>query len=269
MTEKSGELFLRVVSDGKIFKSDCGKLDIKNGDQVLFEKDSSSEVAVVVSVNSIREELEAEKGEVEQVTLIRKLTDKDLQKIEELKVEAKQTLIKCTEKIKAHKLEMNLLDADLSYDGKKLTFYFSSPGRIDFRALVPDLASTFKKLIRLQQVSCRDKAKFFGGIGRCGQKFCCKRFLKNKGAVETITSEMTYEQGIGQMGANRSLGVCGKLMCCLAFEQDFYKDAKRKMPSVGEKIKTKEGTGVVIEQNILKNKVKIEVADKRILEVDC
>ena len=259
-------IFLRVKSDGKIYKSDIGNLEIEMGDKVLFENDQGQEVGTVVSESVVKEEREQDREEITSVVLIRKLTQKDLEKIKELKEEAKETLSKCLEKIKSHNLEMQLLDADLSYDGKKLTFYFTAPGRVDFRSLVPDLASTFKKLIRLQQVSCRDKAKFFGGVGRCGQNFCCKRFLQ--GDLESVSTEMANEQGLGQMGPNRVIGCCGKPMCCLKYEIDFYKKAKVKMPAVGTKYKTPEGEGVVIEQVYLKNSIKVNVEGK-IVEVNC
>jgi len=148
-----------------------------------------------------------------------------------------------------------------------LTFYFTAPGRVDFRSLVPDLASSFKKLIRLQQIGSRDKAKFFGGFGRCGQKFCCKNFLK--GELENVSMEMAFEQNLGQTGANRVTGSCGKLMCCLKYENDCYKKAKKEMPAIGKKIKVDGEEGTVIEQNVVKNKVKVETKDNRILEVDC
>lgn len=263
-TEKT--IYIKVKSDGKVYKSDAGKLEISHCDEVLFEHEQSQEVGVVISENCLKEENAENIEDMATVTLIRKLSDKDMEKIEELKAEAKDTLTKCEEKIKAHNLEMNLLDAELSYDGRKLTFFFTAPGRVDFRSLVPDLASSFKKLIRLQQVGSRDKAKLYGGFGRCGRKFCCKNFLKNE--LDSVTIDMAYDQNLGQMGSNRVTGCCGKLMCCLKYELDFYRERKKKMPAVGDKIKTDEGEGVVIDQNIMKNKVKAKVGEK-IVEVDC
>lgn len=263
MTDKDNNLVLiKAKSDGKVFEVDRGNMELNAGDEVLFETDQYQEVGMVVT-----EQEESNQGS-EEITLIRKLTDKDRQKALELQKEAQGFLPACADKIDKHKLNMELLDADLSFDGKKLTFFFSAPGRIDFRSLVPDLAATFKKLIRLQQVGARNKAKFLGAIGRCGQKICCKSFLDSD--LETVTTDMACDQNLGQMGSGRITGVCGKLMCCLKYELPYYQKMKQKLPKVGSKIKTAEGEGTVISQSILKSKVVVELnKDKRVVEVDC
>ena len=261
------EIYIKVKSDNKIYKSDASNLEVLPDDQVLFESESSQDTGIVIDENSAKDQCGIESGDG-KVTIIRKLTEKDIEKIAEMEKEALGTLAQCKEKIGKHGLEMNLLGADLSYDGKKLTFYFTSPGRVDFRSLVPDLASTFKKLIRLQQVGARDKAKCIGAVGRCGQGVCCKRFLK--GDLESVTIDMATEQNLGQMGSNRVTGACGKLMCCLKYELDNYQKTRKKMPAVGSEIKTPEGMGIVKSQNIIKNCVLVILnKDNRIVEVDC
>lgn len=257
------EIYIKVKSDNKIFKTKQGNLDLKISDEILFENEHGQDIGIVTAEKS---DDEAEYDEA-SITIIRKLTEKDKEKLTQLKKEALSTLDVCEEKIKKHGLAMDLLGAEFSYDERKLTFYFSAPTRVDFRSLVPDLASAFKKLIRLQQVSSRDKAKCVGGYGRCGQKLCCKRFLKN---ISDATMDMASEQNLSQMGPNRVMGSCGKLMCCLGYELDFYEKTKKKIPKIEDIIKTGEGRGVVVSQNIIKNKVIVELDDnKKLVEVDC
>lgn len=261
------EIYIKTKSDGKIFKAKLGNLEVLEGDEILFETDQSQDIGFVIGNNQPEVEL-CEQEDGQNISIIRKLTPKDKEKIAEIELEANETLRPCEEKIKKHGLEMNLLGANLSYDGKKLTFYFTSPGRVDFRSLVPDLASTFKKLIRLQQIGARDKAKCLGALGRCGQKVCCRRFLK--GDLESVTLEMAYDQNLGQMGSNRVTGACGKLMCCLKYELEYYQKVKKDLPDIGSEIKTPEGIGKVLSQKILNKKVTVELdKDKRIVEVDC
>lgn len=260
------EIFVRAASDNKVYKTNATSLDVSVSDEVLFETEQGQEVGVLVATFTKDDN---SSGEDERVSITRKLTKKDKDICAQRKSEAMETLPVCREKIKKHALSMDLLNADISYDGKKLTFYFSAPGRIDFRSLVPDLASTFKKLIRLQQVSSRDKARCMSGVvGRCGRKVCCRDFLK--GGLEDVTLDMAGVQNIGQTGSNRVTGACGKLMCCLKFELEAYKKAKKTMPEIGSEYKSKEGVGRVISCNIVKNKIFVELkSDKRIVEVDC
>lgn len=267
MTEKKN-LYVRVPSDGKIYKTVLGNLDLNCGDEVLFEYEQYQDTGVMIGANGCAKEGE-KSAEMAEVTVIRRLNDKDQETIDARKEEAKPMMEVCQEKIKKHGLSMDLLDAELSYDGKKLTFYFTAPGRIDFRSLVPDLASAFKKLIRLQQVISREKARCFAAIGKCGRELCC-RVLSKHFSGDDVTQEMAYEQNLGQMGANRVTGLCGKLQCCLKFELEEYEKANKKMPAIGSEVKTPEGAGKVIAHNVIKNKIKVELLeDQRILEVDC
>lgn len=260
-------IYIKVKCDNKIYVSDSGNFNVEPGDLVLFESETSQDTGFVISKESAKEQ-GATEGEETRVTVIRKLTEKDQQKIAELEKEAAEMLPLCKEKIEKHGLDMNLLSAELSYDGKKLTFYFTAPGRIDFRSLVPDLASTFKKLIRLQQVGARDKAKCLGLVGRCGQGICCKRFLR--GDLESVTLDMASEQNLGQMGSNRVTGACGKLMCCLKYELENYHKTRKKLPEIGSEIKTPDGIGIVKAQNVIKESVSVQLKkDNRIVEVDC
>lgn len=260
------EIYIKAKCDNKIYKAKLGNLEVCAGDEIIFETEQSQDTGFIVG-DKCESEL-SDQGNDQTISVVRKLTPKDREKMAERELEAKETVLVCQDKVKKHGLEMNLLGADLSYDGKKLTFYFTSPGRVDFRSLVPDLASTFKKLIRLQQIGARDKAKCLGSVGRCGQKVCCKRFLK--GDLESVSLDMAYDQNLGQMGSNRVTGACGKLMCCLKYELEYYQKTKKSLPEIGSEIKTPEGVGKVLSQNILKKKVMVALnEDAKIVEVDC
>jgi len=264
----SDKIFIKSRSDNKVYAVDKGNFDLDADIMVIFESDQCQEVAKVVGeAEAKNDELLVRDTADKVAVLIRRMNDNDKQADSKRREEATAFIQKCQEIIEKHKLPMELLDADLSFDGKKLTFYFTAPGRVDFRTLVSELASSFQKLIRLQQVGARDRARCTGGVGRCGQNFCCNRFLK--GELECVSIDMAYEQNIGQMGSNRVTGACGKLMCCLKYELDFYKKAKKKMPAVGSSIKTPKGNGIVVSQCIMKNKVTAELQDKTYVEVDC
>jgi cell fate regulator YaaT (PSP1 superfamily) len=265
------EYLVRLKSDGQFYKVDAGEHKLESGDKILIESDQCLELGYVVPSGAAAEESDTDggrKGEAGDLVFIRKANDADLAKLVELSKQAQASVAECQGRIDKFNLPMSLLDADLSYDEKKLTFYFSAPSRVDFRMLVSDLAHTFHKIIRLQQVGARDEARFMGGTGRCGQPVCCRRFLK--GNLESVTLDMAYEQGLAQMGSNRVTGCCGKLMCCLKYELPEYKEIKSKMPKIGEEIKTPKGKGRVVSHNIFRNSVSARLDEEgTIVEVNC
>lgn len=262
------KIAIKIKSTGQIIEAEKGKLRFEIGDWLLVESKECKEVAIVVDSQRLKENRIDNGGLTElEVEIIRKLTEKDLQQHQEFKKMAEGLIPECQKKIEFHSLPMELMDAELSFDEKKLTFYFTAEGRVDFRSLVSDLASTFKKLIRLQQVGARDEARFIGGCGRCGQVLCCRRFLK--GDLDSITLDMAQIQGLAAMGSNRITGACGKLMCCLSYELGAYKEAAKNLPKIGDKIKTEKGAGIVISQNVLQKKVLAEIEDGTKLEVEC
>ena len=165
----------------------------------------------------------------------------------------------CQEKIQQHKLEMKLISAEYSFDRSKITFYFTSDGRVDFRELVKDLAKQFKARIELKQIGVRDEAKLLGGFGPCGMKLCCAKFLKS---FEPVTIKMAKEQNL-PLNPTKISGCCGRLMCCLGYEYQTYKKLMKGMPREGEIIKTKQGKGRVISVNALKRCVTVELEDGR------
>lgn len=258
---------VKIKSTGQVIEADSGKFKFDAGDWLLVETRECKEAAIVVGDQSREVKREAEDSAEVEIEIIRKLSEKDLQQYQEFKKIAQGLIPECQKKIEFHNLPMELMDAELSFDEKKLTFYFAAEGRVDFRSLVSDLASTFKKLIRLQQIGARDEARFIGGCGRCGQVLCCRRFLK--GDLDSVTLDMAQIQGLAAMGSNRITGCCGKLMCCLSYELDAYKEAAKTLPKIGEKIKTEKGPGLVVSQNVLAKKVVVEVEDGSKLEVEC
>ncbi len=264
------EAYAKLKTDGRVVQINLDNHKLSIGDEILVESKNGLEIAFIVSNGVAEEESKKDKPveSEEKFVFIRKLSDKDRKQIENQNIEAKKYLEECKPKIIKYKLPMQLLDASLSFDDKKLTFYFTAPSRVDFRVLVSDLAHSFGKVIRLQQVGARDEARYLGGVGRCGEKICCKRFLK--GNLESVTLDMAVDQNLAQMGSNRVTGVCGKLMCCLKYELDIYHKAKKTLPLIGSEVKIKEGKGTVVSHNVLKNfyTVKLE-KNGNLVEVNC
>ena len=164
----------------------------------------------------------------------------------------------CLGKIQKHKLDMKLVDVEYTFDNNKILFYFTADGRVDFRELVKDLASVFKTRIELRQIGVRDESKMLGGLGVCGRPFCCSTFL---GEFQPVSIKMAKEQGLSLNPAKIS-GTCGRLMCCLKYEQNVYEELLRLTPKVGAYVKTPDGRGNVIEVNLLTGMLKIRLDDK-------
>lgn len=248
-------IFVRFPTTGKIYSYKTS-LNLETEEQVLVETDEIIDEGTVIASPAVFEEGTG--------TIIRKITEDDKKIQKDLKSKAREFLSEAQKKVTRHGLKMQILDSDLSLDQKKLTFYFTAPSRIDFRSLVSDMVRSFGKLIRLQQVGARDEAKYFGGIGKCGRELCCSRFLKN---LESITLEMAEVQELATAGSSKLSGCCGKLMCCLAFEAQNYKEVKRRLPKIGSEFKSPQAVGKVIGHNILEGKVVIESAEGKKIEV--
>lgn len=210
-----GKIYIRIPTTGKIYACEAsdkeGKaIRPKLSQSVLFEIEQIIEEGIVVEPPKTSSEIEEAGGKIQRI-----FSDADFERRYELKQLAYQYIEEAQKKVYHHGLEMKILDADLSFDQKKLTFYFVASTRVDFRGLVVDMAKSFEKIIRLQQVGARDEAKYYGGIGKCGRELCCAKFLNN---MEVITLEMAQAQEIAAAGASKLSGSCGKLMCCLSFE---------------------------------------------------
>ncbi|MGL4484429.1 MAG: PSP1 domain-containing protein [Anaerovoracaceae bacterium] len=166
-----------------------------------------------------------------------------------------QTLQLCKERILAHELEMKLIDAEIDDGNNKITFFFMSEGRVDFRELVKDLASNFKCRIELRQVGTRDEAKLLGGVGHCGKGLCCSTWLPD---FTPVSIKMAKTQNLS-LNPTKISGICGRLMCCLKFENELYKELRQGMPSMGDKVETEMGNAIVVEPNILQEKVGVRL----------
>ena len=190
--------------------------------------------------------------------VIRIATDKDTAFYEACQEKRPQAMQICREKIIKHGLEMKLVDCEYAFDGSKILFYFTSSNRVDFRELVKDLATTFHNRIELRQVGTRDEAKYLGGIAPCGRVCCC---AGNMPEFKKVSVKMAKTQGLS-LNPGKISGLCGRLMCCLSYENDYYADAIKKMPKVGSEVGTPEGKAIVASINMLKMEVKVKIDDK-------
>jgi len=166
-----------------------------------------------------------------------------------------EAFVICQRKIEEHKLEMKLVNVEQTFDNAKILFYFTANGRVDFRALVKDLAAVFRTRIELRQIGVRDEAKMMGGLGPCGRSICCGSFL---GDFQPVSIKMAKEQNLS-LNPTKISGVCGRLMCCLKYEQDHYEQTRKRMPRLGRDVETPEGGGMVIDVNVLKEQVTVRV----------
>ncbi|MBR5008210.1 MAG: stage 0 sporulation family protein, partial [Methanocorpusculum sp.] len=187
----------------------------------------------------------------------RKATDEDLKKYRENLAKREDALKVCAEKIEKHRLEMKLIDVEFMIDGSKIVFYFSADGRVDFRELAKDLAGYFKNRIELRQIGVRDEAKMLGGLGPCGRPICCGAFLDQ---FQPVSIKMAKEQNLS-LNPTKISGVCGRLMCCLKYEQEHYEMTRKRMPKVGKDVITPDGTGPVTELNIVKETVFVRLTN--------
>src|SRR5579885_1868968 len=185
--------------------------------------------------------------------ILRLATEDDLRQLLAFKSKEKNALVRCAQRVGFHKLPMKLVEAEYTYDGSRLTFYFTAEERVDFRALVRDLAAQFRTRIELRQIGARDQAKLLGGVGPCGKTLCCSSWLTEFGVVSI---KMAKEQGLPLNPAKIS-GVCGRLLCCLSYENDNYIRAKQQMPQIGTMLNTPSGPGKVVSINVPRNSVEV------------
>ena len=179
----------------------------------------------------------------------------DVRRMQQNRADEKRAFSVCEERIAKHKLDMKLVDVEYTLDRNKILFYFTADGRIDFRDLVKDLAGVFRTRIELRQIGVRDESKMLGGLGICGQPFCCSRFLRD---FQPVSIKMAKEQGLSLNPAKIS-GSCGRLMCCLAYEQPAYEYLNRITPGVGSIVKTPEGVGAVVETNVISGTLRVRM----------
>lgn len=245
---------------GKIYYFDPGSLHIKNGEHVIVETSRGIECGLVaISSKSV--------GDEEIVKPLKKVirvaSQKDVQKVKENKEKEDKAFSLCLEKIKKHKLDMKLIDVEYTFDNNKILFYFTADGRVDFRELVKDLAGVFRTRIELRQIGVRDQSKMLGGLGVCGKPFCCSTFLSE---FQPVSIKMAKEQSLS-LNPTKISGTCGRLMCCLKYEQEAYEDLLRITPKVGAVVETKEGTGNVVDVSLLTGNLKVKVEDGDSFEI--
>ncbi len=237
---------------GKVYSFDAIDKFYKKGDNVVVETARGIEVGSVVYGNR-----ETDLSDLQNPLkpILRLATADDLRKAEENRVREAEAMRLCQEKIAAHSLEMKLVDVEYTLDGSKILFYFTADGRVDFRELVKDLASAFHTRIELRQIGVRDEAKLLGGLGICGQPFCCARFLSD---FQPVSIKMAKEQGLSPNPAKIS-GTCGRLLCCLKYEQDAYDFLRHETPRPGTQVQTKDGKGVITDVSLLTGKLKVRL----------
>lgn len=245
---------VRFKKPGKIYFFDPQGIEIEKNDDVIVETAMGDEIGKVVVASR---EIDEQKMATPLKKVIRKATKEDLASQEKYKSKEPEALEICKEKIKKYNLEMNLTDVEYKFDGSKILFYFTADGRIDFRDLVKDLASVFKTRIELRQIGVRDEVKRIGGNGVCGRELCCCSFLDN---FETVSIKMAKEQNIA-LNPSKISGNCGRLMCCLKYEQDVYSEKVSRLPKVGAIVKTPSGEGTVEGVEILKEIVRVKIKD--------
>ncbi|HML37123.1 MAG TPA: stage 0 sporulation family protein [Bacillota bacterium] len=243
---------VRFKKAGKIYYFDPDELKVEKGSNVIVETARGMEFGTVTA--DIKEVPESEI--VPPLKKIVRIADENDEIQHKENVKKKQRALElCQEKVNKHNLQMKLIDVEYTFDNSKIIFYFTADGRVDFRELVKDLAGVFKMRIELRQIGVRDEAKMVGGIGTCGKGLCCHTWLPE---FEPVSIKMAKVQNLS-LNPTKISGICGRLMCCLKYENDIYYELRRGMPEVGERIKTADGIGIVQESNILENKIKVRL----------
>lgn len=243
---------VRFKETGKIYYFDPCKKNIKKGDFVIVETARGIECGEVAMENR----MVAEDSIVQPLKkLIRVATKEDISVVEKNKEKEKKAAVIFEEKVAYRKLDMKLVDVEYTFDGSKILFYYTAPARVDFRELVKDLASVFRARIELRQIGVRDESKMLGGLGICGRPFCCKEFLSD---FQPVSIKMAKEQGLS-LNTVKISGSCGRLMCCLKYEQDAYEHLLHVTPKIGAIVDTKMGKGEVVDMNLLTGKLTVKL----------
>ena len=242
---------VRFKKNGKTYYFNPNNLELKAGMHVIVETARGIEYGEVSM-----DPREASENEVVSPLkdVLRIATEEDDKTFNDNVEKAKKAFDICLEKIADHNLEMKLIDVEYTFDNNKVLFYFTADGRIDFRELVKDLASVFRTRIELRQVGVRDEAKTLGGLGVCGRALCCSSCLSD---FQPVSIKMAKEQGMS-LSPTKISGTCGRLMCCLKYEQEAYEDALQRVPGVGSLVETQNGKGVVISTNLLRETVQVK-----------
>lgn len=244
---------------GKIYHFDPGEYALKKGDYVVVRTEQGTGMGYLVEGPYPKDPL-VHRTAIK--TIDRPATEEEIQKHrtnQEFEVDAKNY---CLERIKVHNLDMSLVDVEYFFDGSKIIFYFTADGRVDFRELLKDLVRRLRTRVELRQIGIRNQAKMVGGLGGCGRPLCCTSFLKN---FHAVSIKMAKEQNLS-LNPTKISGACGRLMCCLQYEYDTYRELKKDMPKLGKKIEIPEGRGKVVRQNIMDRSITVLLEDGREIE---
>lgn len=245
----------------KIYYFSPGEVACDVGDAVVVETSRGTEIGDVVMAPM---ELADDKVVAPLKGVVRKVNERDLQMASRNKTQESDAFKVFEQMIAEYKLDMKPVDVEYAFDGSKITFFFTADGRVDFRELVKGLAHQFRSRIELRQIGVRDEAKMLGGLGKCGCPICCRQFLP---AFTPVSIKMAKEQNIS-LNPNKISGLCGRLMCCLNYEQAYYEQMRKQMPRIGSVVRTEQGAGLVLENNYLTGKMKVKVErDDGALEV--
>ena len=243
---------IRFRENGKIYDFAAGEFRPQVGEYVVVQTARGTECGEVVAACR---DVPVEKLAAPLKPVIRKANKEDIRRAEENREKERRAMVTCQKKIIEHGLDMKLVDAEYAEDNSKILFYFTADGRVDFRELVKDLAGVFRMRIELRQIGVRDEAKMLGGIGICGKPFCCAQFLPD---FQPVSIKMAKEQGLS-LNPTKISGSCGRLMCCLKYEQSTYEELLKLTPRVGAVVSTPEGKGVVTESNTLSGILKVRL----------
>ncbi|HAP66507.1 MAG TPA: stage 0 sporulation protein [Nitrospinae bacterium] len=252
---------VRFKSSGKIYDFKANDFSIRVGDSCIIETDKGIELGIVsIARRKILQGLV--KRPLKNV--VRKATQEDINQVEKNEVLGREAFDLCQSKIREKEMQMKLVNVDFSFDAQKAVFYYTSEERVDFRELVKDLAYHFKIKIEMRQIGLRDEAKMIGGCGPCGRNLCCASFLKE---FEPVSIKMAKDQNLA-LNPVKISGVCGRLMCCLVYEHETYKNLKRTCPKLGAILDTPDGKGRVVKINLLQEMAIVELEDGKKMDVD-
>jgi cell fate regulator YaaT (PSP1 superfamily) len=250
---------VRFKAAGKIYYFDPGELNLSVNDGVIVETSRGIEYGtVVIGPREVPDEEVV--GALKMV--LRRANDDDLEQLQANREKEARAMEICLEKIESHGLPMKLVDVEQTFGGNKIIFYFTADGRIDFRELVKDLAAIFRTRIELRQIGVRDEAKMIGGLGCCGRELCCASWLAD---FASVSIRMAKEQNLS-LNPTKISGTCGRLMCCLKFENEVYEQAREGFPELGKKVTTPDGNGRVSSINIIKQTVNVELRESKLIK---
>ncbi len=247
---------VRFKKVGKVYHFDPMGLEFKVGDKVIVETTRGIEMGEIAVENH---EIEEDLVKAPLRPVLRLASGEDFKIIEENKRKEEEAFKVCAEKIKKHGLDMKLVEVEYTFDNSKIIFCFTADGRIDFRELVKELAAIYRTRIELRQIGARDESRTLGSIGICGRGLCCSQFL---GEFEPVSIKMAKEQGLS-LNPTKISGSCGRLMCCLKFEQDTYEELLKTTPRIGSVVETPDGVGTIEYVNLLRGQLKVKIENER------